>query len=160
MHSQSDPGEMNPPLLKLHLHNCSMLVKVTEELLKSLSTCKNLTHLDLGRNTLKTAGHHLVTVIRSLGDSSQLQELKLIRNCKIPMDVCSSHVTSVCLHAKGSLSLISPKISWVKLDIILQQSIRCWGNDPPLQKAVPDRYICTDGHMERYSPVSCIRVSD
>ena len=122
----------NPSLLKLHLHNCSMLVKVTEELLKSLSTCKYLTHLDLGRNTLKTAGHHLVTLIRSLGDSSQLQELN-IENCKIPMDICSSLLQALSTCKRLTiLNLSQNKLG--EAGYHLAQSIRCWGNDPPLRK--------------------------
>ena len=122
----------NPSLLKLHLHNCSMLVKVTEELLKSLSTCKDLTHLDLGRNTLKTAGHHLVTLIRSLGDSSQLQELN-IRNCKMPMDICSSLLQALSTSKRLTiLDLSKNKLGEAGYHLV--QSIRCWGNDPPLRK--------------------------
>ena len=122
----------NPSLLKLHLHNCSMLVKVTKELLKSLSTCKDLTHLDLGRNTLKTAGHHLVTLIRSLGDSSQLQELN-VRNCKMPMDICSSLLQALSTCKRLTILDLS-KNKLGEAGYYLAQSIRCWGNDPPLQK--------------------------
>ena len=122
----------NPSLLKLHLHNCSMLVKVTAELLKSLSTCKHLTHLYLGRNTLKTAGHHLVTLIRSLGDSSQLQELN-IRNCKMPIDICSSLLQALSTCKRLTILDLS-KNKLGEAGYHLAQSIRCWGNDRPLRK--------------------------
>ena len=109
-----------------------MLVKVTEELLKSLSTCKDLTHLDLGRNTLKTAGHHLVALIRSLEDSSQLQELN-IRNCKMPMDICSSMLQALSTCKRLTiLDLSKNKLGEAGYHLV--QSIRSWGNDPPLQK--------------------------
>ena len=122
----------NPSLLELHLYNCSMLVKVTEELLKFLSTCKDLTHLDLGRNTLKTAGHHLVTLIRSWGDSLQLQELN-IRNCKIPTDICSSLLQTLSTCKRLTILDLS-KNKLGEAAHHLAESIRNWGNDPPLQK--------------------------
>ena len=57
-------GEV-PPLKELYLHSCSLPENASKELVQSLSNCKSLTHLDLGRNILGEAGQYLAESIKS-----------------------------------------------------------------------------------------------
>ena len=122
----------NPSLSTLYLYNCSMHDKVSEELLKSLSTCKYLAYLDLGRNNLQTAGHQLVSLIRSLGHSPQLKELKL-NNCNFTMDVSSTLLQALSTCRKLTILDLSMNVLG-EAGHHLAESIRNWKNDPPLQK--------------------------
>ena len=89
----------SPPLQQLRLVNCGMVEEVCDEVLKSLSTCRNLTHLDFGGNTLGLVGKGLAELIKNLGVNPPLQQLRL-NNCSIPEEVCSNILKSLpaCQH--------------------------------------------------------------
>ena len=57
--------EDEPPLQKLYLYNCSLSATASLELLQSLSSCRQLTVLDLRGNKLGEAGHQLAQSNRS-----------------------------------------------------------------------------------------------
>ena len=88
-----------PPLQKLYLFNCSLTATASLELVKSLSTCRNLTELDLGKNNLGDAGHQLAQSIRSWGDEPPLQKLYL-HNCSLTATASLELVQSLstCRH--------------------------------------------------------------
>ena len=54
-----------PPLRQLFLNECAMPLEATRELVQSLSTCSNLTNLDLGGNNLGEAGYELALSVQS-----------------------------------------------------------------------------------------------
>ena len=122
----------NPPLQDLDLHNCSLSVTASLELVQSLSSCKYLTALDLRENNLAEAGEQLAQSIRSWGDEPPLQQIWL-------------HNSS--LTATALLELVQSLSSCRQLTVLdlrgnklgeaghqLAQSIRSWGDEPPLQK--------------------------
>ena len=84
----------NSPLQTLYLHYCSIPEEIWNELLQSLSSCKQLTGLDLSGNTFGAAGHYLPKLIKSLGDNSQLNQLYLER-CSIPSNICTELLQSL-----------------------------------------------------------------
>ena len=55
----------DPPLQGLHLYRCSIPKQVWAELLQSLSSCKQLSDLDLLYNTIGEAGRYLAQSITS-----------------------------------------------------------------------------------------------
>ena len=66
----------NPPLRDLYLSNCSIPEQVWPELLQSLSSCKQLSYLDLsGNNTIGEAARDLAQSIAPSGADSPLQHL-------------------------------------------------------------------------------------
>ena len=124
--------EDEPPLQKLYLYNCSLSATASLQLVQSLSSCRHLTVLNLGQNKLGEAGHQLAQSIRSWGDEPPLQKLYLY-NCS--------------LSATASLELVQSLSSCKHLTVLnlgvnklgeaghqLAQSIRSWGDDPPLQE--------------------------
>ena len=122
----------DPPLQKLSLRDCKMPEDVCGSLVKGLSTCKQITNLDLSGNTLGAAGCHLVESITSWGPDAPLQQLRL-EDCKMPEDVCGSLVKglSTCKQLTNLL------LSGNTLDAAgchLVESITSWGPDPPLQQ--------------------------
>ena len=121
-----------PPLQQLFLHECSMPLQATRELVQSLSTCRKLTHLDLGRNNLGEAGHDLAHSVQSWGYESSLQQLYLY-DCLMPVRASIELVQSLvwCNHLTH-LDLGGNSLG--KAGIHLAQSIRTWGNNPPLQQ--------------------------
>ena len=122
----------NPPLQDLDLYNCSLTAAASRELVQSLSTCRQLTELDLGENKLGGAGHQLAQSIRSWGDEPMLQQLYLGK---------SSLTAAASLELVQSLSTCR---QLTKLNLgenmlgeaghQLAQSIRSWGDEPPLQE--------------------------
>ena len=76
----------NPPLQQLHLYSCSIPEQVWPELLQSLSSCKQLTNLNLIHNSIGEAGRRLAQSITSWGDNPPLQQLHLY-SCSIPEQV-------------------------------------------------------------------------
>ena len=89
----------DPPLQKLYLYNCSLSATASLELVQSLSTCRHLIALDLGKNKLGEAGHQLAQSIRSWGDEPPLQKLYL-HNCSLPATASLELVQSLstCRH--------------------------------------------------------------
>ena len=78
----------DPPLQWLQLRKCKMPKDALVEFIKSLSTCKYLTNIDLTLMTLGDEGCHLAQSIRSWGSDSPLQKL-VLGHCKMPQDVCA-----------------------------------------------------------------------
>ena len=122
----------NPPLQDLDLHNCSLLVTASLELVQSLSSCKYLTELNLRENNLAEAGQQLAQSIRSWGDEPLLQKLYLY-NCSLTATASLELVQSLssCRHLTV-LDLRGNKLG--EAGHQLAQSIRSWGDEPPLQK--------------------------
>ena len=121
-----------PPLQKLYLHNCSLPATASLELVQSLSTCRHLTELNLGENDLNEAGHQLAQSIRSWLDDPPLQELYLSK-CSLPATASLELVQSLstCRHLT-ELNLGENDLN--EAGHQLAQSIRSWGDDPPLQE--------------------------
>ena len=84
----------SPPLQQLRLANCCMGEDVCGDLMKSLSNCHHLTHLDFGGNTFGPIGKCLAELIRKLGVNPTLQQLYLT-NCTMPEDVCREILESL-----------------------------------------------------------------
>ena len=120
------------PLQKLGLYNCSLTKTASLELVQSLSTCRHLTLLDLGAHKLGEAGHQLAESIRSFGDEPPLQKLGLY-SCSLTKTASLKLVQSlsICRHLT-LLDLGENKLG--KAGHQLAESIRSWGDKPPLQK--------------------------
>ena len=73
-------------LKELVLIKCPMSERVWAEILKSLSSCNNLSHLDLSDNAIGKAGHYLAQSIKLLGKNLPLRKLFLER-CLLPKEV-------------------------------------------------------------------------
>ena len=122
----------NPPLQKLHLYRCSIPEQVWAELLQSLSSCKQLTDLDLSGNTIGEAGRHLAQSITSWGDDPPLRKLDL-RSCSIPEQVWAELLQSLSSCKQLThLDLLGNTIG--EAGRYLTQSITSWGDNPPLRK--------------------------
>ena len=121
----------NPPLQDLDLHNCSLSVTASLELVQSLSSCKYLTALDLRENNLAEAGQQLAQSIISWVDEPPLQALRLY-NCSLTATASLELVQSLssCRHLTA-LNLEENKLS--EAGHQLAQSIRSWVDEPPLQ---------------------------
>ena len=121
-----------PPLQALELYNCSLTATASLELVQSLSSCRHLTVLDLRGNKLGEAGHQLAQSIRSWGDEPPLQKLYLY-NCSLTATASLELVQSLssCRHLTV-LDLRGNKLG--EAGHQLAQSIRSWGDDPPLQE--------------------------
>ena len=121
----------NPPLEQVYLYGCSLTPESSSELLCSLATCNNLTHLDLRGNTLGEAGHHLAHSIRSWGDNAQLQVLHLY-GCGLSEDASKDLLESLspCKHLT-ELNLGENTLG--EAGHHLAESIRSWGDLPPLE---------------------------
>ena len=130
MHSQSNPGEVN------HCYRNSVLTTVCLQLLQlnlyNLCQHVDLIALDLEKNKLGEAGHQLAQSIRSWGDEPPLQKLYL-HNCSLPATASLELVQSLstCRHLT-ELNLGENDLN--EAGHQLAQSIRSWGDDPPLQK--------------------------
>ena len=74
---------LESPLESLYLRNCSIPSDICGEIIKCLSQCKHLKHLDLGGHDLSNHGKHLSEIIKNIGANSPLQTLCL-RNCSMP----------------------------------------------------------------------------
>ena len=121
-----------PPLQKLWLYNCSLPATASFDLVQSLSTCRQLTELNLTENELGESGHQLAESIRSWGDDPPLQKLRLY-SCSLPATASLELVQSLstCKHLTV-LNLGENTLGEVGYQ--LAQSIRSWGDDPPLQE--------------------------
>ena len=88
--------------------------------------------MDLGRNNLTEAGYALAQSIRSWGDEPPLQKLYLY-NCSLTSTASLELVQSLssCRHLTA-LNLGENNL--VEAGLKLAQSIRSWGDKPPLQK--------------------------
>ena len=118
------------------LYDCSISGRVIRELLKSLSTCKSLTHLNLGKNLIGTAGYNLAQSITYWGNDAQFQEL-ILKDCQMPLNVSSEVLDSLWACKRITTLDLSGNI----LDesgLQLAESIRFWGDDSPLQRLYLD----------------------
>ena len=79
---------LDSPLQLLYLQNCSIPSETCGEILKSLSLCRKLTHLDLGRNIIGRHAEYLVNFTKSFAIDPSLQQLHLL-NCSIPEVECA-----------------------------------------------------------------------
>ena len=122
----------NPPLKELYLYNCSIPENSCGEIVNSLVTCTNLTALNLSENTVGKYGHQFANSIRQWGDNPPLKELYLY-NCLISEDSCGEIVDSLitCTNLTA-LSLSENTVG--KYGHQLANSIRQWGDNPPLQE--------------------------
>ena len=140
-----------PSLQKLYLYNCSLTAAASLDIVQSLSTCRYLTVLNLGENTLGEAGHQLAQSIRSWGDEPPLKELYLY-NCS--------------LTAAASLDIVQSLSTCRYLTVLnlgentlgeaghqLAQSIRSWGDEPPLQKL----RLSTTVHLQATASVELLQ---
>ena len=121
----------NSPLNNLYLNACSIPEQVWPELLQSLSSCKQLSHLDLADNIIGEAGSYLAQSITSWGDNPPLEQLHL-DNCSIQEQVCPELLQSLSSFKKLThLDLWGNTIG--EAGRYLRQSITSWGDNPPLE---------------------------
>ena len=83
-----------PPLQKLDLSYCSMAAKVCAELFRSLTSCRNITDLDLSGNVVGVAGYPLVRAIKSWGNDAPLERF-IVQHCFIPTTEWPDLLTSL-----------------------------------------------------------------
>ena len=122
----------NPPLQRLYLNRCSIPKQVWPELLQSLSSCKQLSDLNLSSNTIGEAGRHLAQSITSWGDNPPLQELRLF-GCSIPKHMWPELLQS--LSSCKQLTHLDVSYNTIgEAGRYLAQSITSWGDNPPLRK--------------------------
>ena len=127
-------------LQEIWLYNCSLTATASLELVQSLSMCRKLTTLNLGQNILREAGHQLAQSIRSWGDKPSLQELRLY-NCSLTESTSLELVQSL-IKCRQLTALNLGGNSLGEAGHQLSQSIRNWGDNPPLQIfCVPDCFI-------------------
>ena len=120
----------NPPLKKLFLESSSLTEQVCTELLQSLSSCKQLTHLNLSQNTIGEAGRYLAQFITSWRDNSQVEYLSL-HHCSMPEDVWNELLQSLSSCKKlFALNLSGNAIG--EAGHHLAKSITSWGDNPPM----------------------------
>ena len=74
-------------LKQLHLPHCEIPGTALHLILLALSSCKELTHLDLCGNNLEACGHHVAEFIMALGDEPTLEELNL-GQCSMKREMC------------------------------------------------------------------------
>ena len=122
----------DPTLQELYLYNCSLSATASLELVKSLSTCRNLIRLNLGENKLREAGNQLAQSIRSWGDEPPLQELCL-HNCSLTASASLELVQSLsrCTHLT-ELSLGENKVG--EAGYQLAQLIRSFKDEQSLKE--------------------------
>ena len=120
----------NPPLERLYLENCSIPEQVWPGLFQSLSSCKQLSHLDLWNNAIGKAGRYLAQSITSWGDNPPLQRLDL-GYCSIPEQVWAELLQS--LSSCKQLSDLSGNTIG-EAGRYLTQAIISWGDNPPLEQ--------------------------
>ena len=129
----------NPPLQELYLCHCSIPEQVWPELLQSLSSCKQLTTLNLSNNTIGEAGQYLAQSITSWGDNPPLETLD-VRGCSILEQVWPELLQSLSSCKQlTTLDLSGNTIG--EAGHYLAPSITSWGDNPPLQRL--DLYDCS-----------------
>ena len=121
-----------PPLKELYLHSCSMPENASKEVVQSLSNCKSLTHLELGRNILGEAGQYLAESIKSWGDDPPIQEL-MLEDCGMSGNASAKllETLSICRYLTG-ISLSGNNLG--EAGHHLAQSVMSWGENAPLQR--------------------------
>ena len=122
----------DPPLQKLNLRWCSIPEQVWAEVLQSLSSCKQLSDLDLSHNTIGEAGHYLAQSIASWGDNPPLEKLYL-GSCSLPEQVWAEVLQSLSSCKQLTDLGLSNNIIG-EAGRYLTQSITSWGDNSSLQK--------------------------
>ena len=125
--TQSDPGERTHPLRQLYLAKCSMPDKGMAEILKALSSCKELQILDIENATFGETGHLLASAIRSWGDNQSLEVLNLAKST-ISLDSSTELLKSLS-SCKGLKSLLLGKTRLQGTGRHMARSIQYWGTE-------------------------------
>ena len=115
----------NASLQELSLKDCKIPQDASVDIVKSLSACKQLTHLSLEGNTLGDGGRHFAYSITAWAPNAPVQGLWL-EDCQMPQDASVDVVKSlsVCKHLRipdlsgntlgnGSCNLIYTGRSWL-----------------------------------------------
>ena len=137
----------NPQLQVLCLSSCSMPQELWPEVFQSLSGCKHLRELHLNNNTVGRSGHHLAQMIRSWGYYPPLLKLDLM-NCSIYEQVCADVLQSLAT-CRNLMYLDLTGNTLGESGYHMAQTIRSWGNNPPLQQlglkncSIPEQ-VCAD----------------
>ena len=123
---------INPPLQQLVLEDCSIPLESCCEIIKSLTTCQHITHLNLSKNHVGTSGKYLAETINNWGDAPSLQLLYLDK-CSMAEESCSDILNSLatCQHITDldlSGNLIGPSGKY------LAEAINSWGDAPSLEE--------------------------
>ena len=119
---------INPPLQWLDLLNCGLHEDDCAELRQSLLGCINLVEIDLSGNNIGKAPTYLIEIIRN----SQLLQKLYLRKSSIPEQCWGEILNS--LGTCNSFTVISLSHNTVGGSASqLTQSIRQWGDNPPLQ---------------------------
>ena len=121
----------NLSLQKLQLSNCSMSVEVWSELLKHISILKNLTHLDLSKNSLEEAGHHFAKSIKCWEDNSKLSVLDLEKCVMTERVWCELFDSLSSCRQFTNLNLSQNALGAAGENFA--KCIKSWGTNPPLQ---------------------------
>ena len=121
----------NAPLQGLWLKDCKMPQDASVDVVKSLSACKQLTHLSLDGNTLGDGGHHLAHSITTWAPNAPLQGLWL-KDCKMPQDASVDVVKSLSA-CKQVTCLILSGNTLGDGGHQLAHSITAWAPNAPLQ---------------------------
>ena len=122
---------LDSPLESLYLRNCSIPSDICGEILKCLSQCKHLKHLDLGGHDLVNQGKYLAEIFKNTGADAALQALYL-PNCLIPeVDFAAVlEYLPLCTHLRH-LNLDGNKMGKAGKHIV--KTIENMGFDPPLE---------------------------
>ena len=120
----------NPPLENIDLYRLRMPLPKWEELFQFTSKCKYLRHLRLSFFHLDKAVNYLVQSIKSWGNNPPLDYLEL-KHCSIPEQGWTELLQSLSSCNKLShLDLSKNTIG--EAGQYLAESIKSWGNNPPL----------------------------
>ena len=135
-----------PSLKELQLAHCSLPQGTCYQLLKSLTTCQNITHLNLSGNHVGASGKYLAEAINNWGDVPSLQTLYL-ENCSIPEESCTEilRTLTTCQKLKN-LNLSGNHVG--TSGKYLAEAINNWGDVPSLQLlylencSIPEERCC------------------
>ena len=122
----------NAPLQQLLLKDCKMPQVASVDVVKSLSACRQLTHLSLSGNTLGDGGHQLAYSITAWAPNAPLQQLWL-EDCKMPQDA-SVDVVKTLSACKQLTRLILSGNTLGDGGHQLAHSITAWAPNAPLQQ--------------------------
>ena len=121
-----------PSLEYLNLNNCSIPEENCTEILRILTNCHNLKHLDLSENHVGASGKYIAEANENWGDAPSLQTLYL-QNCSIPEESCIK-ILKTLNYCQNLQSLILPGNHVGASAKYLAQAIKSWGDAPSLQR--------------------------
>ena len=123
-------------LRALYLNSCAIPEDQCIQIIRSLSKCKQLTHLILSGNKLNSSGGQLTKTIQQWGMDCPLQSLYL-HNCSIRLGHCST--TFQCLHLCTNLTELSMTRNCIgTAGNVLSECINQWGEEQKLQRIYID----------------------